>query len=311
MTASETPQRLSNSGIRVSPLAGAIGAEITGVDLSKPLDDGTFAEVHQALLDHLVIFLPDQPTLEPAQLSSFAARFGEIDREPFVYPFKTPSVEGHPEVFNIVKEAGNRSFNIGGFWHTDVTYRERPHLCSVIYARDTPDFGGDTMFANQYLAYETLSDGMKAMLGDMRAIHSSAMPHGGAGPRFAAVARDHVPVEADRAMDAHGVETNEVEVTETSHPVVRRHPETGRKALYVNRGFTSRFEGMSEAESLPLLEALWAHAATPVFTCRYRWSSHAVGVWDNRVVQHYAINDYFGRRRHMQRISVHEAARPS
>ena len=307
MTAGQGPARRR---IRVNPIAGAIGAEIEGLDLSTPPGDEVFAVVHRALLDYLVIFLTGLAPLEPSQLTAFAALFGDIDREPFVHPFRTPPVEGHPEVFSIIKEASHRSFNIGGFWHTDVTYRERPHLCSVIYARETPAFGGDTMFANQYLAWETLNDAMKKRLDGMRAIHSSAMPHGGQGPRFAAVARHHAPDEADHLMEAGDLEVTTVEVVETSHPVVRRHPETGRKALYVNRGFTSRFEGMTESESLPLLEDLWNHAVRPEFTCRYRWSNHVVGIWDNRVVQHYAVNDYFGQRRHMQRVSVHEPSRP-
>ncbi|MFP6744249.1 MAG: TauD/TfdA family dioxygenase, partial [Alphaproteobacteria bacterium] len=225
-------------------------------------------------------------------------------------PLKLPVIEGHPEILNIVTEATNRSINIGGFWHTDVTYRERPNLASVIYAKDTPAFGGDTMFANRHLAYETLTDGMKDMLSSMHAIHSSAMPHGQENARFGSVARDHAPSQEDRAFEATGLERTKVEIVETAHPVVRRHPETGRRSLYVNRAFTSQFEGMTIAESLPLLEFLWTHAARPEFTCRYRWSPNTVGVWDNRATQHYAINDYHGQSRHMQRISIHEPARP-
>ena len=299
------------NGMDVRPIAGTIGAEIHGVDLSATLDETTFRAVREAFEEHLVIFFQGQPPLGPDQLKTLAAQFGEVDTAPFVHPFRTPSLEGHPEVFNVIKEAADRSLNIGGFWHADVTYRERPHLGAVLYARETPPYGGDTMFANQYLAFEALSDGMKAMLSSMRAIHSSAMPHGQEGPRYAAVSRDHVPTVQDRAMVSSGNAVTKVEVIETAHPVVRTHPATGRRSLYVNRAFTSRFEGMSQEESLPLLHELWAHASRPEFTCRYRWNPHDVTVWDNRVTQHYAINDYFGQRRHMQRIAIHEPTRPA
>ncbi len=301
---------IGHSALVVRPIAGSIGAEIYGLDLTCPLSDETFEAVHEVFLQHLVIFLPEQQALNPDQLKEFAGRFGEIDTAPFVHPLKMPSLEGYPEVFNVIKEASNSAINIGGFWHADVTYRERPHLAAVFYAKETPDFGGDTMFANQYLAYETLSDGMKEMLSSMRAVHSSDMPHGREDVRFGAVSKDHAPTDGDRKFEATGLETTRVDIIETAHPVIRVHPGTGRKALYVNRAFTSRFEGMSVEESLPLLHILWAHAARPEFTCRYRWTPHTVAVWDNRATQHYAINDYYGQRRHMQRISIHEATRP-
>ncbi len=303
-------QNLLRQSIDIRPIAGTIGAEIHGVDLSKPLSDDGFEAIHQAFLEYLVIFLPNQAPLSPDRLKEFADRFGEVDPAPFAYPLKMPLIEGHPEILNILTEATNRAINIGGFWHTDVTYRERPNLGSVIYAKETPPFGGDTMFANQYLAYETLTDGMKEMLLPMRAIHSSAMPHGQENARFGSVAKDHAPSEDDRTFAATGLEHTKVEIIETAHPVIRTHPETGRKSLYVNRAFTSHFEGMTIEESLPLLEILWAQGVRPEFTCRYRWSPDTVGVWDNRATQHYAINDYYGHRRYMQRISIHESSRP-
>ena len=162
------------------------------------------------------------------------------------------------------------------------------------------------MFANQYLAYETLPDDMKRTLDGLEAVHSSAMPHGQAPARFAAVSRDHVPDDNDKVFGGSKHELAAVDVIEHVHPVVRVHPKTKRKVLYVNRAFTSRFVGQSEAESLPLLEALWAHACQPEFTCRYRWHQHTVGIWDNCATQHYAINDYYGQRRHMQRVAIHE-----
>jgi taurine dioxygenase len=304
------PNNPNRQSLDIRPIAGAIGAEIYGVDLSKPMSDDLFRAVYNAFLEYLVIFFPEQNPLEPDHLKAFAGRFGEIDVAPFAHPFKMPSLDGYPEIFNLIKEALNASINIGGFWHADVTYRERPHLAAVLYAKETPSFGGDTMFSNQYLAYETLPDEMKKRLLKMRAIHASDMPHGQEDARFGAVTKDHAPSDEDRNFNKADMDTAKVDVIENAHPVVRTHPETGRKFLYVNRAFTSRFEGMTIEESLPLLEKLWTHSAQLEFTCRFRWSPNAVAVWDNRATQHYAINDYYGQRRHMQRIAIHEVARP-
>jgi taurine dioxygenase len=293
--------------IEVRPLAGTIGAQILGVDLTRALDVKTFSEIHAAFLDHLVVFLPQKQALTPNHLQRFSQHFGELDKAPFVFPFKLPSIEGYPEVYNNIKPASDAGINIGGFWHADVTYRSKPHMAAVFYAKEVPDHGGDTMFANQYLAYETLPQDLQEKLSNMQSVHSSAMPHGQERARFASVSRNHVPADGDRAFASSGHELANVEVIENTHPVVRIHPHTGRKVLYVNRAFTSRFVGMSEAESLPLLEELWLHASRPEFTCRYRWQQHTVGVWDNCATQHYAINDYFGQRRHMQRVAIHEA----
>ncbi len=230
--------------------------------------------------------------------------------EPFVYPFKLPTVEGHPEILNNVKEAKDGAINLGGFWHADVTYRERPHKLAVMYAKEAPRHGGDTMFANQYLAYETLSPGLQRMLRGLKAVHTSAMPYGGESARFASVSRHRAPKIEDRSFAAAIYDKACAPATETEHPVVRTHPETKRKSLYVNRGFTVRFSGMTDGESAPLLEYLWNHASRAEFTCRYRWSANDVVVWDNRCTLHYALNDYYGQRRVMQRIAVHEETRP-
>ena len=291
----------------VKPIAGTIGAEILGVDLSSPLSDSQFAEIHDAFLEHLVVFIPGARPLSMEDLKRFAECFGELDYDPFVYPFKIPKIDGHPEIYENIKEASNEGINIGGYWHADVTYREKPHMASVIYAKDVPAFGGDTMFANQYLAYETLPRSLKEKLLSMNAVHSSAMPHGQSAARFASIGRHHAPEEDDREFEKTGQEIANVDAVENTHPVIRTHPKTGRRLLYLNRGFTSHFEGMTQEESLPLLEELWAHACRSEFTCRYRWTPNAVGVWDNCATQHYAINDYHGERRHMQRISIHEA----
>lgn len=296
-------------GIRIAPLSGALGAEVRGVDLATPLDEARFAAIRQALLDHLVLFFPDQH-LGPEGQRDLAARFGEVDEEPFVYPLRMPALAGHPEVYQIVKEPRDRSLNLGGFWHADVTYRKRPNLGSVVYIKEAPTHGGDTLFSNQYLAYETLSTGMKAMLGRMRAVHTSAMPYGGEAARFPAIARAHAPRPEDRTFNASSHARATTAVIEHEHPVVRRHPESGRRSLYVNRAFTSHFSGMSREESRPLLEYLWRHGERPEFTCRYRWQRDCLGIWDNRCVLHFALNDYYGQRRVMHRISIHEADRP-
>ena len=293
------------TGIDVRPFAPHLGAEIRGVTLADGVSPEAFAVIHRAFMDYQVLFFKEQDEISPARHIEFGRMFGELHAHP-----AAPGMDGYPEIFNIIKEAANRSINIGGFWHADVTYRERPHLAAVLYAKETPTFGGDTMFSNQYLAYETLPDEMKKKLLPMRAIHSSNMPHGQEDARFGSVSKNHAPTDDDRKFKNSPLETTKVDVIENAHPVVRTHPETGRKFLYVNRAFTSRFEGMTIEESLPLLEKLWAHSARLEFTCRFRWSPNAVGVWDNRATQHYAINDYFGQRRHMQRIAIHEASRP-
>jgi taurine dioxygenase len=295
--------------IEVRPSAGALGAEVFGVDVAK-VSDSDFADIYRAFLDHLVLFFRDQKPLTPQQHTAFAARFGEVDYAPFAYPIKPPSVEGQPQILINLKEAHDRSINVGGLWHTDVTYRERPHKAGIIYAKDAPPFGGDTMFANQYLAFESLSAGMRALLEGLKAEHCSAMVYGSETARFAATARTHAPKPEDRSVKKSLQSAADVTYEISEHPVVRTHSETGRKCLYVNRGFVLRFSGMSLEESRPLLEFLWSHAAQPEFTCRHRWAPHDVGVWDNRCTLHFALNDYYGHRREFHRISVHEPSRP-
>lgn len=295
-----------NQPLDIRPIAGTIGAEVRGVDLSVPLTEDVFVGIHQAFLEHLVSFFPDQEALTPDDLIAVARHFGEVDENPFAFPFKMPAIDGYPEVFDLIKEADSSSINFGGFWHADVTYRARPHKAAVLYANEVPLSGGDTMFANQYLAYETLNDGMKNMLEGMNAIHSSEMPHGREQARIAAVSKKHVPEEKDRMIASSMANAEKQNPITNSHPIIRTHPDTGKKFLYVNRAFTERFEHMTIEEGLPLLHNLWSHAARPEFTCRYRWTPNAVAIWDNRVSQHYAINDYYGMRRHLQRIAVHE-----
>ncbi len=281
----------SYTHITVTPISGALGAEIGGVDLAN-LDDETFDEIHQAWLDNLVVFFRDQD-LTPEQQIAFGERFGELIIHPYV-----KSLEGHPAVVPIIKEPEDKA-NFGGGWHTDVTFMERPAMAAILYARETPTCGGDTLWANQQLAYDRLSDGMKDMLDGMIAIHS-------AGAQYGRNSESSKNRDKRRSMDTAVTEDAE---TTIEHPVIRTHPETGRKGLYVNPGFTVKFKGMTRRESRPLLKFLYDHGTREEFTCRFRWTGDALAMWDNRCTQHFALNDYPGQRREMHRVTV-EGDRP-
>jgi taurine dioxygenase len=266
----------------VEPLAGALGAEVSGVDLARDLDDETIADIRRVWLEHLVVFFRDQ-TLTPQQFLAFGRRFGE----PIEYPF-VKGLPDTPEVIAVLKLETER-VNFGGIWHSDTTYLERPPMASMLIGREVPPAGGDTEFANMYLAYETLSDGLKRLLEPLRAVNSSAL---------ADVSR----TREDRLKDSARRDAAQQYVAE--HPVVRVHPETGRKALYVNVAHTERFAGMTREESLPLLRYLFRHQVRPEFTCRFRWRPGSIAFWDNRCAQHNAINDYPGQRRLMHRLTL-------
>ena len=273
--------------ITVDPISGALGAEIHGVDLSQPLDDATFAEIRRAFLEHCVIFFRDQ-RLGPEDLKTFGRRFGTLNVHPFV-----KGLDGHNEVMPIIKEKTDKA-NFGGGWHSDMSFLEEPALGSVLYALETPAFGGDTLWANQYLAYETLSDKMKEVLAGLHAVHSASSQYAPGG-------------ESDRNNKKR--KGMEVAVTDAAseivtHPVVRTHPETGRKALYVNPAFTVKFAGMRARESQPLLQYLYDWCTREEITCRFRWTPGALALWDNRCTQHYALNDYHGQRREMHRVTI-------
>ncbi|MFO0996658.1 MAG: TauD/TfdA family dioxygenase [Alphaproteobacteria bacterium] len=270
--------------IDVLPLAGALGAEIFGVDLARPLGNETFSDIHRAFLDHLVIFFRDQ-TLTPTQLIEFARRFGTLDPHHVL-----KGMDGHPEILEIIREPTDTKIFAPG-WHADVTWQERPVLGAALYGLDVPDIGGDTLFANQYLAYDTLSPGLKAMLEGLRAVHGTAKVYGDKAEDYTYVNN----LVTDRAKAA---------TYETVHPVVRTHPETGRKALFLNDHYVLRFEDMTAEESMPLLNVLWQHAVRPEFTCRFRWRAGSIALWDNRCLLHTPIDDYFGKRRHMWRITI-------
>ncbi|MCK6450261.1 MAG: TauD/TfdA family dioxygenase [Alphaproteobacteria bacterium] len=279
---------MRSNAIDIRPIAGALGAEIGGVDLAGPLDGAAVGRLRQALLDHLVIFFRGQ-ALDPAGLVAFARRFGKPGHYPFV-----KGLPDQPEVIEVTKLAHER-VNFGGIWHSDTTYLATPPLGSLLYAHEVPPTGGDTLFANMFLAYEALSDGMKRMLSGLRAISSSAKA-------------DVTRTREDRIAASPGRAAREV--FEASHPVVRTHPESGRKALYVNVAHTTRFDGMTEEESRPLLDFLFRHQVQPEFTCRFRWQPGSLAFWDNRSTQHNPVNDYHGHVRRMHRVTV-EGDRPS
>jgi taurine dioxygenase len=266
----------------VEPVAGALGAEVSGVDLSAPLDDATVAAIRRAWLAHGVIFFRDQE-LPPAAFLAFARRFGE----PIEYPF----VKGLPEapvIIPVLKQADER-VNFGGIWHSDTAYLDIPPMASMLIAREVPPAGGDTLFASMSLAYEMLSDGMKRLLEGLRGINSSA-------------SADVSKTREDRMKDSGRADARQEYVA--AHPLVRTHPETGRKALYVNPGHTVRFAGWTEEESAPLLQYLFDFQVRPEFTCRFSWQPGSIALWDNRCAQHNPVNDYHGYRRVMHRITL-------
>jgi taurine dioxygenase len=267
--------------LEVRRIAGALGAEITGVDLSQELAPDTVAQIRRAFLDHLVLFFHDQP-LTPAQFMAFARRMGT----PVEYPF-VKGIEGFPQVIE-VKKLEHERHNFGGIWHSDTAYLAEPPMGSMLLAREVPPYGGDTEFANQYLAYESLSEGLRAILQTLQGVNSSAKA-------------DVSKTREDR-MKTDG--KSDVREYVAEHPVVRTHPETGRRALYVNIAHTARFSSMTEEESAPLLAFLFRHQVKADFTCRFRWRPGSLAFWDNRCAQHNPVNDYHGHRRVMHRITL-------
>ncbi|MFN2644652.1 MAG: TauD/TfdA dioxygenase family protein [Burkholderiales bacterium] len=272
--------------MQIEPLAGALGAELRGIDLGRLDDDAAWHDIHRAFLDYQVLVFREQ-RLEPAHLMRVGGRFGE----PCFYPFVT-GLEGFPYIFEVVKEE-QETTNFGGSWHSDTTYLREPPAATLLYALETPAYGGDTLFTNTHAAYEALSEGMRELLARMVGVNSAALKYGGGRAKM----HNHIA-----GMNVH--DTEQAVEYEAEHPVVRTHPETGRKALYVSRAHTIRFKDMSEAESRPLVEFLQTHQTRPEFTCRVGWEPGTLTVWDNRCTQHAAINDYHGQRRRMRRLTV-------
>jgi len=252
-------------------IAGTLGARVEGVDVTA-LEDDAFGDIQRLFLDHHVLVFPGQ-RLTPAQQVHFGERWGELLVHPII-----PHVEGYPPIVAIENLGKGRTLT--EFWHSDVTFEAKPPSISMLYARDIPEAGGDTLFANQHLAYERLSPGLKAMLAGRRAVHSGRGLGAAAGK--------------GEAWQQQG----------ELHPVVRTHPETGRKALFVNVGFTVAFEDMTQAESHPLLRFLYQQATTHDLTMRHAWREGDLLLWDNRSVQHYAIHDHGEASRTLHRITV-------
>ena len=268
------------SHIDVHPVSGALGAEITGVDISLPLDAEVVSEIRKALLNHLVIFFQNQ-VITPQQQLNFAEQFG--------VPMEYPQLKGLPEcplVTEVIK-LEHETLNFGGVWHSDTTYLQQPPMASMLYAIEIPPYGGDTLFSNQYMAYETLSDGLKKTLSELVAVNTSSKPE--------------VSMTREDRMREAGMELN---ILSASHPAVRTHPETGSKALYVNKAHTSHFKDWKELESKSLLEFLFHHQVRTEFTCRFSWEKNSLAFWDNRCVQHNPENDYQGFRRIMHRVTI-------
>ena len=268
--------------MKIRQIAGALGAEISGVDLATGVSPQLAADIRQVFLQHQVIFLRNQH-LTPAQFLAFSQAMGT----PVEYPF-VKGLVGFPHIIE-VKKLENETVNFGGIWHSDTTYLDAPPMGSMLLSREVPPYGGDTLFANQYLAYETLSATMQRLLGGLVGISSSAKA-------------DVSKTREDRIKDGgKGAAPAEYRAL---HPIVRTHPETGRKSLYVNIAHTAGIEGMSDAESTPLLQFLFAHQVKPELTCRWAWEPNAIAFWDNRCTQHNPVNDYHGFRRVMHRITL-------
>ena len=268
--------------MKIKKIAGALGAEISGVDLSQGVSAPLAADIRKVFLDHQVIFLRNQ-ALTPGQFLAFAKSMGE----PVEYPF-VKGLDGFPHIIE-VKKLEHEKVNFGGIWHSDTTYLDVPPMGSMLLSREVPPYGGDTLFANQYLAYESLSGTMQRLLDGLVGISTSAKAD------VSKTREDRIKSDGkDAAPQQYRAE----------HPIVRTHPETGRKALYVNVAHTAGIKGMTDEESAPILNFLFAHQVKPELTCRFAWDANAIAFWDNRCAQHNPVNDYHGFRRVMNRITL-------
>ena len=268
--------------MNIHPIAGALGAVISGVDLSLGMSTALAADIRQVFLQHKVIFLRQQK-LTPQQFLDFAKAMGE----PIEYPF-VKGLEDFPQIIE-VKKLEHEKVNFGGIWHSDTTYLEVPPMGSMLLSLEVPPYGGDTLFANQCLAYESLSTTMKNLLDGLVGISSSAKAD------VSKTREDRIKTDGKEAAPKSYL---------AEHPVVRTHPETGQKALFVNVAHTAGIKGMTDEESTPLLQFLFQHQIKPEFTCRFAWEPNAIAFWDNRCAQHNPVNDYHGFRRVMHRITL-------
>ena len=275
-----------NLNLNIEPLSGALGAEISGIDVSGELSGVQQEALRDAFLEYHVLFFRDQQ-LTPQQQLQFTRVFGEPDTYPFMV-----GLPDTPEVIDIIKTETD-SVNFGGSWHSDTAYMPQPALGTVLHAIEVPKRGGDTLFANTETAYDALSEGMKELLDGVIGVYDS--DHGYGGSRQKALS------ELELMNDRYD-KSSESFLSE--HPIIRTHPQTGRKSIYVSKGHTSHLKNMSYEESRPLITYLAEHIIKPEFTCRFRWTPGAIAVWDNRSTQHYAVNDYAGYRRHMRRVTM-------
>lgn len=276
-----------HNAMRIEPVTPHLGAEVYGFD-PRQASEGAWEEIRDCFTRHTVLFFRDLDLTPPEQVA-MTARFGTPFRVPYVEHMKE-----HPAIIAVLKEADEQRIStFGGTWHSDFSFLDRPPMATLLYAREIPQVGGDTLWANQYLAFEALSPTYQNMLMGMRAIQSG-WPHGTNGPKGEeGLSRSIKMVRGDASADQ-----------EIAHPIVRRHPASGRLALFVNPVYTQRIEGMNEAESAPILRYLFEHAVKPEFTCRLRWQPGTMALWDNRVTLHLAINDYDGQRRLLHRTTV-------
>lgn len=279
--ARETKAAVTSREFELTPMTPGIGAVITGIDLSKPVSEETLAAIRADLLHYKVIFFRDQDITTEQHLA-FARRFGELEVHPFA-----PHKEGYPEVLAITHDKDSKGRE--NKWHSDVTWREAPSLGSVLRAIEVPEVGGDTLFSDMYAAYDNLADDIKALIDDKKAVHDFA--------------------HFRKLMIAKGKSAEEIEEMNrkypmVEHPVVRTHPETGRKALYVNVAFTQHIVGMDKDKSDALLAFLYAQAAIPEYQCRFSWQKNSIAFWDNRSCQHYAVSDYWPAVRRMERVTI-------
>jgi alpha-ketoglutarate-dependent taurine dioxygenase len=277
-------------GISIRRLSSAIGAEVTGVDFTRPLARETVDRFKSALAEHCVLLFRDAD-ITPGQHIAFSGHFGSLEAH-LLAEFSLP---GHPEIFVVsnVREGGKLKGAVyaGQFWHSDLSYMKKPSLGSLLLCHEMPALGGDTMWANMYLAYETLSEPMKAFIGGLKAVHDYSHAY----DTYFAKLPDRPPLTPEQRAKTPPV----------THPMVRVHPVTGRKALYVNPGFTKGIVGMPAEESQPILDLLFRHSSRPEFTYRHMWRVHDMVFWDNRCSMHYALADYdFSVRRHMHRTTI-------
>jgi len=275
------------SALTIDRIAGALGAEVSGLDLTGELTDGEVDALRAAAVNHKVVFLRDQP-YATEHLVRLTEQLGGHGHTPFLEP-----MPDHPGVVRVVREANEGGFNFGGSWHSDWSFQPAPPAFTLLWSVDVPAVGGDTMWSNQQLAYETLSDGLRNTLDGLDVVHSAGWAYSADG----VLARS----AQGRSMQ---INTTDDALAEHSHPAVTTHPESGAKALFVNSTYSVRFDGWSAADSAPLLQQLYAHSTRDAFTCRLRWTPNTLAIWDNRSTQHNALNDYRGIRRELHRTTV-------